>query len=133
MNKILKSIKTKPINLFLIIAVLILYIINNAVLKKYTTGIFQYFFKCHFNDFICPLLFISYSNILLITIGKEITRFRWIILYGFCSGLIWEFIAPLLKSNSVTDLLDLIFYLLGSCIYWALITFFKGTDSYVGS
>lgn len=120
-KKIVLSIKEKPVNLILIIMVLCLYLLNNKYLKPCTEGIIQQFFICYFNDLICPLLFISYSNMLLISINKEIKRFKWIMFFGFCSGLVWEFIAPLLNPMSVTDIVDLLFYTLGAFFYWGII------------
>lgn len=127
-NKIILSIKTRPINLVLILIVMFLYFCNNIFLKSNTTGMVHYFFISHFNDLICPLFFISYANILLISIGKELRKLRWIMLFGLCSGLVWEFWAPILKASSVTDILDLFFYLIGAFLYWCIINlylFFK--------
>lgn len=120
------SVKLKPINLILIIGVLILYFLNNFVFKKYTSGLIQHFFICYFNDLICPLLFFSYSNILLISINMELKKLKWIMLMGLCSGLIWELFAPLIKSSSVTDIVDLIAYLFGTFLYWCIIKIIQG-------
>ena len=118
MKKILLSIKLKPVNLILIISVLILYLSNNVYLKNHTNGSMQKFFVCYFNDLICPLLFFSYSNILLICVSKELKKLKWIMLMGLCTGLVWEFFAPVIKPSSVTDVIDLICYLLGTFLYW---------------
>lgn len=121
MNKILSSIKQRKINLILMVTVLFLYLINNMHLKKNTSGHFRCFFICYFNDLICPLFFISYCNILLITINKEMVKLRWILLLGFCAGLIWEYIGPIIKPSSVKDYLDLVCYMIGSVLYWVII------------
>lgn len=124
MQKIIRSIKQKPINLILIIIVLFLYFLNNTYLKSYTKGIVQKFLICHFNDLICPLFFISYSNLLLISVNRELKKLKWIIVFGFCSGLIWEYVAPLIKPSSVTDMVDLLFYTLGTFLYWCIVKLF---------
>ena len=124
MKKIFQSIYTKPTNFVLIIIVLCLYFLNNQYFKTHTSGIVQYFMICHFNDFICPLFFLSYSNLLLISVGKEIKKFHWVMLFGFCSGLIWEFFAPFIKPTTTTDFIDLIFYTLGTALYWFIINAF---------
>ncbi len=116
--KILDSIKQKPINMILICIVLFLYIINNIYLKENTSNILNRFLICHFNDFICPLFFVSYSNLLLITVNRELKKLKWIMLFVLCSGLIWEFFAPVIKPSSVTDFIDLFFYMLGTFLYW---------------
>ena len=120
MAKIFSSIRKTPINLILIIAVLLLYFLNNMFLKWHTTGIVQEFFICYFNDLMCPIFFLSYSNLLLLGINMELKKLHWILLYGFCAGLIWEFVGPLIKVSSVTDFFDLVCYLLGSIFYWGI-------------
>ena len=117
-KKLLKSIKYRPLNAILIVSVLFLYFLNNSVLKNITTGIVYEYCVCYLNDLICPLFFLAYSNLLLITVRKELTSLRSILLVSIPAGLIWEFVAPLMKSSSVTDPIDLICYLLGSLIYW---------------
>ncbi len=124
MKNIKASILHKPINLILMITVLCLYVLNNTFFKTHTSGIIQYFMICHFNDLICPLFFISYSNLLLLSVGKEIKKFHWVMLFGFCSGLIWEFFAPVIKPTATTDLIDLLFYTLGTAIYWLIVNAF---------
>ena len=111
MKKIFQSIKQKPINLVLMIIVLFLYFLNNTFLKVYTEGVVQKFLICH-------------SNLLLISVNREMKKLKWIMIFGFCSGLIWEFVAPLIKPSSVTDILDLLFYTLGTFLYWCIAKLF---------
>lgn len=125
MDKITQSIKKRPINIVLIIAVVIAYFINNNFLKIYTHGNMKLFFICYFNDLICPLLFFSYANILLITINKEITHIWVICLVSLCTSCIWEFVAPLLKPSSTTDPLDIVCYMIGGIVYWAILRHIK--------
>lgn len=125
MKKIIRSIKQKPINLILIVIVLFLYTLNNLFLKKYTQGIIQLFLRCYFNDLICPLFFISYSNLMLISVNKEIKELKHIMLFGFSSGMIWEFVSPIINSRSVTDKLDLLFYIIGAFLYWCSVKAFS--------
>jgi hypothetical protein len=125
-RKIIESIRAKPINLVLIVIVLCLYFLNNNLLKFLTNGLVQYFMICHFNDFICPLFFLAYSNLLLITVRREISQFKWLMLFGFCSGLVWEFFAPVIKPSTTTDIMDLLFYTLGTALYWCIVQAFPG-------
>jgi len=123
MKKLLFSIKTRPLNIILIAIVLILYFLNNNVFKVYTTGLLQRFFISYFNDLMCPLFFVSYSNLLLITVNKEMRKLHWILLLCLSAGLLWEFVAPLVKHSSVTDFFDLLCYLIGAAVYWLILTF----------
>jgi hypothetical protein len=125
-REIITSMKRKPINPVLIGIVLCLYFLNNKFIKAHTDGLLQYFMICHFNDFICPLFFMAYSNLLLISVNREIKHFKWLMLFGFCSGLIWEFFAPVIKPSTTTDIIDVIFYCLGTALYWCIIKVFPG-------
>ena len=122
MTNIIYSIKKRPINIWLIIIVVCLYGLNNHYLKSITTGDIQYFMICYFNDLICPILLLSYTNILLISIDQEMKRAQTILLFGFCAGIAWELISPLIKSSTTTDLMDIFIYTGGSLFYWCMYT-----------
>ena len=121
MKKLLHSMAVRPVNPVLILGVAMLYGFNNLWLKSHTSGEVNYFFVCHFNDLICPLLFVGYSNLLLLTVGKEIRKLHWILLFCFCACLIWEFFAPVLKSSVTPDWWDVTFYMAGGILYWAIL------------
>lgn len=118
MNKIRESIRKKPINFILIAMVLVLYILNNSFLKSVKNSVMHYFFVCYFNDLICPLLLLGYSNILLLTVGHELRKIQHILLFCSATSFVWEFIAPIFKRSSVTDYGDILCYLCGGIIYW---------------
>lgn len=122
---IISSVKKKPINIILMILTSIMYLLNNVIFKKITTGDLNLFMVGYFNDLICPLFFLSYCNILLLSIGKEIKKLYWLLLFSFCVGLVWEFVAPLLKKTSITDVLDLICYLIGAFLYWLILKIYQ--------
>ena len=106
---------------FLLIAITIFfYVLNNLFFKRITDGFFYYFFVGYFNDLICPLFFISYVNIMLSFINKRISKFFYIFLLCLICGLVWEFVAPFFKKDSVTDIYDLICYCLGGFLYWLI-------------
>lgn len=107
------------------ILTLLLYFLNNLFFKKVTTGGLNIFMVGYFNDLICPFFFLSYCNTLLLSVGKEIRKLCWLLLFSFCAGLVWEFVAPLLKETSVTDILDLMCYLLGTFFYWLVLIIYQ--------
>lgn len=121
MKKILISIKNRPINIILIVITLFLYFLNNIFFKKLTSGWLNIFMVGYFNDLICPFFFLSYCNILLISCGKEIRKLIFLLLFSLCAGIVWEFIAPIFKENSVTDIFDLLCYLIGTFFYWLIL------------
>ena len=123
MKKLAASARFRPVNPVLMAAVLVLYFLNNRWFKAHTDGPVQYFMICHFNDLICPLFFLAYSNLLLLTVGRELRKIHWVLLFGLCSGLIWEFFAPVIKPTATADPWDLLFYLIGTGLYWCILKF----------
>lgn len=117
----IKSIKKRPINIFLIAIVVILYLINNLFIKKHSSGLANLFFSGYFNDLLCPIAFLSYINILLLTRNIEITKPKTVILICLVSSIIWELLTPLIKKNSVGDPIDVLCYVLGGLVYCYII------------
>ena len=129
MKKLRESIRKRPINLVLLLGVLGLYFLNNLYLKAHLDGWLQTFFVCFFNDLMCPLFFFSYANMLLLTINKEWHRLWFICLIGICVSFVWEFFAPVIKPTSTTDPLDILCYMVGSVVYWAILHLVRKTDA----
>jgi hypothetical protein len=36
------------------------------------------------------------------------------------SSFVWEFIAPIFKPNSISDPIDILFYFIGTMVYWII-------------
>ena len=121
MKEILKSIRNNKFDTFLIIVVLIFYTINNLIIKSNTQGFIHEFFKCHFNDLMAPVFMLSYTNILLGTRNLRLIKIQYIIIFILVAGCVWEFVAPHLKHGSVTDINDLVCYIIGALIYAGLV------------
>ena len=114
------ALKQNKFDFIVFIFTALLYFVNNFILKSITKGIANYFFTGYFNDLICPLGFVAYTNILLFFINKKIDKFYHILFFCFLCGIVWEFIAPLLKETSVTDPYDLLCYCIGGTLYWII-------------
>ena len=84
-----------------------------------------YVCNCFFNDLICQLFFLPYVQIFLIWAEREIKSYIGFLTVGMTAGLIWEFFAPLINAKAVTDIYDLICYLIGVHIYYAIVTIEK--------
>lgn len=97
--------------------IVLIYYINKRFLIKNCEGVIGYFFKCYLNDLIAPIWILALSSIILKQFGYELKKLWIIILIGLFSGLIWEFIVPLIKTTSVTDPYDLCCYIIGAIIY----------------
>ena len=116
--EILSSIKKRPVNLYIFIICFVLYLSNDRIFKNSSSFYLCYFFNCYFNDLLAPLLFFSYSNILLITRNMEWKRFPVIMLICLLCGIVWEYVAPFFKYDAVSDPWDMLCYVLGGCVYW---------------
>lgn len=107
----------KP-DIFSIFISVSIYCLNYYIFKPCLEGKIGYFCKCYLNDLVCPLFFFAISNCLLKIINKRIVGFRAIILFGLLMSFFWEYIGPVLNRNSVSDPIDIIFYMTGSVLYW---------------
>ena len=126
MRKIIKNKQNLSFDIINIITIVSLYLLNNACLKN----VFRYtdigwFFVGYFNDLICPIGFLSYLNIIYSCVDYRIQKISEILLWMLVAGLVWEFIAPMIKSNSVTDVWDLICYQLGGVLYYCILKMHK--------
>lgn len=126
---IVSSSKENSFNLILIMIFSCIYFINNIFIKKYTDGLVQLFFNCYFNDLICPIIFFSYTNILLVTANRELTNLRKLLLIGMVCSLVWEWIGPLLNTSSISDINDVFFYIAGTVLYWCMINIYHYVKS----
>lgn len=120
MKKLIHSLKTNLFDVIILVIVSILYLLNNCFIKGATVGLPHDFFVCYFNDLMAPMFMLSYSNILLGTIGRRISKLTHIFEFCLVIGSIWEFVAPLMKKGAVWDPFDILCYMLGGIIYWVL-------------
>ena len=118
MYKIINSIKSKPLNMYIIVICICIYLVNEMFFKNFTKGLLNYISICYFNDFMAPIIFLSYMNIILLTRRQEVKKITTIILVCIINGVLWEYGADLVKDGSVIDLYDFIAYLLGGIVYW---------------
>ena len=81
-----------------------------------------YLLQCHANDFLGGTAFLAYTNLLIDLVKPDVRfeRLPTILVFIFLCGLFWELVAPAFLADSVGDPFDLIAYMLGGCLYWAL-------------
>ena len=115
-----QAVAKKPVNVWCIFLSMSLYLINKFYLSEIATGWIGFFCRCFLNDFMCPLFFLSFSQILLIWAEHEITSYWGIIFLGMSGGILWEYVAPLINPRAVSDPLDLVCYFVGANIYFCI-------------
>ena len=115
------SIRKNLLNIFLVFVVAGLYLLNNVYFKYVTKGILCQFMNGYFNDLICPLFFSAYSNILLGSVHKKLSKLWQLAIISLCTGLIWEYFAPSVNAGAVSDPWDIVCYELGTVLYWSLL------------
>ena len=121
--KCLKSLsinKHHLMDVILITISLLVYLTNKLWLADNLMGALGYFCRCYLNDLVCPLGFLSVAEIVLSWADLKTGSYLWCICLGVGAGLIWEFFAPVINSKSVTDILDLCCYFVGSNVYWMI-------------
>ena len=112
-----------PRDLVMLAAGFVLFYLNDLALKPLLSdAAFGWLFKNHFNDVLAGLAFMAYTNVLLALFRPKgrIVRLRFVIPFIFACGLFWECVAPLFVSGSVADPWDLLAYVMGGIVYWAV-------------
>jgi hypothetical protein len=108
-------------NIFIGTTSILFYFLNNLLFKKISFQPVKYLFECYFNDMLASIVILAFANFMLFKYSKQITKIKYILLFVFCCGCVWEFVAPLYKPNSVIDLFDFIAYFIGGSIYYIII------------
>lgn len=105
------------IDICILIACLVLYLLNQFFLKK--MGII--FFNNYFNDLIAVPLYFALINIVSIHLSnKEINSFKILFIITIILSLLGEYVSIFVRKGSVTDYLDIICYFVGMMIYYLL-------------
>ena len=83
------------------------------------------FFTCYFNDICAGAWFMAYTNLLLRIVKIRMSHLKTVIVYILAWGLVWEYGAPLIRSGSTSDFLDLVCYEIGAVLYWSVMFFIR--------
>lgn len=114
---------------FLIIGItIILYTINQIIKSKIPINAIRWFMSCYFNDTIGGMTFSAYYNTVLAFRGKQMSKLWQIELLLFFAGLFWEYVTPIFRANTVSDICDVLAYMIGGVLYWLIIR--KGQNAH---
>lgn len=106
--------------LILMLMILLLYCMNRFWFTVSTDGWIQYICRCHVNDLLAPLFILNFAYICLKEAGYEMKSYIVILLIGMSAAFCWEYVIPLIKSSSVTDVYDLFSYFIGTNLYYVI-------------
>ena len=105
-------------NIYIIIFSLTVYTFNRIFKSYIDIPIIGCLCRCHLNDYIGGIVFPAYVNILLYRAKyKQIKNYMVIAFIMLLCGIIWEYIFPYLFSYSVSDIFDVLAYMLGGVTY----------------
>lgn len=108
-------------NLIIIGITIALYIINQIIKSKIPIENIRWFMSCYFNDTIGGITFIAYCNIVFSFYNRKMIKLWQIELILFFAGLFWEYVTPIFRNNTVSDMWDVIAYMIGGLLYFMLI------------
>ena len=107
-------------NFSIFIISVILYLLNRFIILNINNFTIHYFFSSYFDDLLAPLLLFSYINILLSFYNKKIYSLKYLIMSILLVSIVWEYLIVFIKHKSVSDPIDVIFYISGTLIYWII-------------
>ncbi len=119
MEEVVKN-KTNIFNIVVILICVVVYFANQLILKSSIGGDFVMY---HLNDFTAIIALLAFANLSATVMnpfgGRSICTLRHTLIIALFCSLFWELLTPLYKT-STTDWRDIVFYLLGALLYWAL-------------
>ncbi len=105
-------------NLLILFTVLIIYLLNQLVLKKLGIP----FFNNYLNDLLAVPLFLALINIISIyNSDTQVTSLKYLLLITAFLSFLGEYVAIFLKPGSVSDWWDVVCYFVGMFVYYLVI------------
>lgn len=109
-------------NNFIIIGItILLYIINQILKNKIPIESIRWFMDCYFNDTIGGITFVAYCNIVFSFYNRKMIKLWQIEYLLFFAGLFWEYVTPIFRKNTVSDIWDVAAYMMGGFLYWLIV------------
>ncbi len=108
-------------NIVYITIFLALYITNKYHIIVFDNLYVAYFMRCYFNDIVGSVAMLFVMRVLLLPFNKPAPlKLYHIEVFMFLCGIFWEFVTPLYRKDTTTDILDIIAYMVGGAIYWIM-------------
>lgn len=109
---------SKKKNLIIVGITVGLYVLNQIIKTKIPIEAIKWFMSCYFNDTIGGITFVAYCNLIFGFYNKKLIKLWEIELLMLFCGLFWEYLTPLFRKNTVSDIFDVLAYMVGGLIYW---------------
>ncbi len=119
-------------NFLIFITCVLLYGLNELIFLNISYYQLNYFFSSYLNDLIAPLLLFSYINLILSFIQRKIYSLKSLLLIILLCSFLWEYLILYIKVGTVSDPVDVFFYVIGTLIYWAIYKNWIKKDSRLG-
>ena len=116
-------------NISIITVIAVLYFLNQRYKTAIDNEYLRFFMTGYFNDIIGCIALASYINLVFSIFSYKDYKIWYIMGIIFVAGLFWEFITPLFRKDTVTDMFDLLAYLIGGSIYCSILKFYKKSSS----
>ena len=98
-----------------------MYLINQVTKYNYSVVIVRRIMVGYFNDFIGSITFLAYCSIILNFYNDNIKMNIWQAeLLTMLCGIFWEYITPMFRKNTVSDVYDIFAYMFGGIVYCIL-------------
>lgn len=111
---------SKKANLIIIGITVVMYAANQFIKTKIPVEAIRWFMSCYFNDTIGGMTFMAYCNIVFSFYNRKMTKLWQILLLLLCAGLFWEYVTPIFRKNTVSDIWDVVAYMIGGFLYWLI-------------
>lgn len=116
-------------NIGLICMTLLLYVLNQIYKTSFENEAIRWFMCCYFNDIIGGVTFLAYTNLMLKFQRLELKKLHHIEAYMLMCGLFWEYITPLFRADTVSDIWDVAAYIGGGMLYWGIMRVYNVTEN----
>lgn len=93
-------------------------LLNKYHILSFCNKYVAYFMSCYFNDIFGSTILLLLIGIVLSFYKKIKLKLYQVELFMLFCGIVWEFITPLYRSDTTTDIIDLLAYLLGGILFW---------------
>ena len=118
---VIGQIMPKRKNIIIISVTIVIYLINQAIKEQIPIEIVRWFMSCDFNDTIGGMTFMAYCNIVFSFYHRKMVKLWQIELLMLFCGIFWEYITPLYRKNTISDVWDVLSYMIGGFLYWLII------------